>query len=100
MGLALLGVLGMISSVFLPRFEETSFSLAGVVENTLQRRGEPVAPSGPGPGRGSSGNIGSLPSTTNPIDDLERLKLLREEGVLTDQQFEAQKNRVLREGET
>jgi Short C-terminal domain len=39
-GLALLGALMMIISVFLPRLEETTFSLAGVAENTLIQSGD------------------------------------------------------------
>lgn len=39
-GFALLGALAMILAVFLPRVEETTFSLAGVAENTLIQSGD------------------------------------------------------------
>jgi hypothetical protein len=39
-GLALLGALLMIISVFLPQVEETTFSFAGIAENTLIQSGD------------------------------------------------------------
>ncbi len=78
---------------FAATVNEMAMSLAG-----LTPRAEPAPVDHPGPARTALSPPGS-PPTADLLDYLERLGRLRDSGVLTEDEFQAQKARLLRAAE-